>query len=81
MDAAHQILVRRRTGGVDAQRVALLAGAVEVAERRRLVDEQPCAQTGAVPEASGAVGLVNMQIVDAAYASARSGAVVALPTA
>jgi predicted dehydrogenase len=38
-----------------------------------------CAQSGQTPAASGAIGLTNMQIVDAAYASARTGAVVALP--
>jgi predicted dehydrogenase len=37
-----------------------------------------CLQTGQTPAASGEVGLVNMQIVDAAYESARTGQVVAL---
>jgi predicted dehydrogenase len=37
-----------------------------------------CAQTGAPPEAGGEVGLTNMRIVDAAYASARTGQVVML---
>jgi predicted dehydrogenase len=37
-----------------------------------------CVQTGQTPAASGEVGLVNMRIVDAAYESARTGAVVAL---
>ena len=37
-----------------------------------------CVRTGQTPEASGEVGLVNMQIVDAAYESARTGQVAAL---
>ena len=37
-----------------------------------------CTRTGQAPEASGEVGLVNMQIVDAAYESARTRQVVSL---
>ena len=53
-------------------------GAPQAMYTAQLAHFLDCARSGRTPEASGEVGLVNMQIVDAAYASARTGQVVAL---
>jgi len=53
-------------------------GAPQAMYTAQLAHFLDCVRTGQTPEASGEVGLVNMQIVDAAYASERTGQVVTL---
>jgi predicted dehydrogenase len=65
----------RVDSGFPAQEQYGAPQAMYVAQLAHFID---CVQTGKSPLASGQVGLVNMQIVDAAYESARTGAVVAL---
>jgi predicted dehydrogenase len=53
-------------------------GAPQAMYTAQLAHFVDCLRTGQAPEAGAEVGLVNMQIVDAAYASARTGQVVSL---
>jgi predicted dehydrogenase len=53
-------------------------GAPQAMYTAQLAHFLDCLRTGQTPMAGGEVGLVNMQIVDAAYESASTGAVVAL---